>query len=500
MSDLIPDVLSEVVEKAVPENGGAYRRLLKNNRFRRLWYAQFVSGMGDWFVIGLLMALVTKLSGGSAFAVAGILIAKIIPALVLSSLTGVLVDRFDRRKVMITADVVRMVLAFLLLWTNSLWVIYTVVLLMETASLFFWPARNSLIPYLVDEKDIVAANGLSYTTQQASMLVGLSAVTAILAAFEAIVRWVLGAHLPLVTRLVGLFAPALLGERAGVVLDSLTFAFSASMVAFIAVKARPAESTGRLDLSLIGKDVIDSFRFLRGHVELSSLLLVVGLAILGGGAIIPVGVVFIGEQSGNLVGGVPLLSGIPALAALVGSRQTFVLVCLALGMVLGALIVPEVERRMRLQLLFAGSVATFGVAMSGFASVRHYWMACIFTAVAGGCIAALTVAGNSYVVRTTSDRIRGRVFTAQESVIRVSLLLSMIVMAPLGDVVARIIRAIVSRSGVPYDEVYLTGPRITLWVASAIVLAAAGYAFKTLHWREAEECVAITCEEGEASV
>ena len=102
--------------------------------------------------------------------------------------------------------------------------------------------------------------------------------------------------------------------------------------------------------------------------------------------------------------------------------------------------------------------------------------------------------------RSCSDRIRGRVFTAQESVIRVSLLLSMIVMAPLGDVVARIIRAIVSRSGVPYDEVYLTGPRITLWVASAIVLAAAGYAFKTLHWREAEECVAITCEEGEASV
>ena len=53
------------------------------------------------------MPLVTKLSGGSSFAVAGILIAKIIPALIFSSLTGVLVDRFDRRKVMITADLVR---------------------------------------------------------------------------------------------------------------------------------------------------------------------------------------------------------------------------------------------------------------------------------------------------------------------------------------------------------------------------------------------------------
>ena len=187
-------------DAAVTAVTGGYRRLLANQRFRRLWYAQFVSGIGDWLVIGFLMPLVTKLSGGSAFAVAGILIAKIIPALVLSSFTGVLVDRFDRRKVMIAADLVRMVLALALVWTKSLAVIYLVVLLMETASLFFWPARNSLIPYLVADEDIVSANGLSYTTQQASMLVGLSAVTAILAGFEALVRWVLAVQLPIVTR------------------------------------------------------------------------------------------------------------------------------------------------------------------------------------------------------------------------------------------------------------------------------------------------------------
>jgi dTMP kinase len=474
---------------------GGYRRLLTNKRFRRLWYAQFVSGIGDWLVIGFLMPLVTKLSGGSAFAVAGILIAKIIPALVLSSFTGVLVDRFDRRKVMIAADVVRMVLALALVWTNSLFVIYLVVLLMETASLFFWPARNSLIPYLVEDVDITAANSLSYTTQQASMLVGLSAATAILAAFEALVRWVLAVQLPLVAQLVGLFAPALLGERAGVVLDSLTFLFSASIVALIAVKAQAAENVGPLDLSLLGKDVLDAFRFLKEHIELRSLLLVVGLAILGGGAIIPVGVVFIAEQSGNLVGGIPLLAGIPALKALVGSRQTFILVSLAFGMVLGALLVPRIERRIKLQLLFAGSVAAFGIGMVGFASVRQYWIACIFGAIAGGCIATLTVAGNSYVVRTTTDAIRGRVFTAQESVIRVSLLLSMVVMAPIGDIAARIIRSIVSRSGVPYDEVYLTGPRITLWIAAVIVLSAAVYAFTTLRWREAERGIPVDLTE-----
>ena len=82
---------------------------------------------------------------------------------------------------MIAADLARAALGVILVFTNSLWVIYLVVLLMETASLFFWPARNALIPYLVDEDDITSANGLAYTTQQASMLIGLTAAAGILA-------------------------------------------------------------------------------------------------------------------------------------------------------------------------------------------------------------------------------------------------------------------------------------------------------------------------------
>jgi dTMP kinase len=477
-------VAEEALTKSNGQSTGAYGRLLRNQKFRRLWYAQFVSGIGDWLVIGLLLPIVSALSGNSSTAVAGIYVAKIIPALVLSSFTGALVDRFDRRKVMITADLTRMVLALALLTTNSLWFIYLIVLLMETASLFFWPARNSLIPYLVDEEDIVSANGLSYTTQQASMLVGLLASTGILAAFEIVVRAVINSNLPIVAKFVGLLEPALLGPRAGVILDSLTFLFSAVMISTIAVKAMAANRKAKgLDLSLLGKDAIESFKFLRDHIELRGLLIVIAVAIVGGGTIITVGLTYIR----TLVGEVPFLGGVPALKALVGSRQTFVMVCLALGMVLGALVVPRFEHRFRLQLLFAGSVAAFGFAMLGFSLVRTYWIACIFIVIAGGCIATVTVAGQSYVVRTTDDAIRGRVFTALESVIRVSLLLSMFVMAPLGDLFAKIVQNIVSRSNLPYDELYLTGPRITLWFSSAIVLAAAVYAFRTLQWRQCEE-------------
>ena len=117
---------------------------------------------------------------------------------------------------------------------------------------------------------------------------------------------------------------------------------------------------------------------------------------------------------------------------------------------------------------------------------------------AGACIATLTVAGNSYVVRTTADALRGRVFTALESVIRVSLLLSMIVMAPLGRLHRQASSSdfVEQQRACPTTSVYLTGSRITLQVCSLIVLGAAVYAFKTLSWRAGRaECEPVRAAE-----
>ena len=486
--------MSAELPAVIARPGSPFARLARDERFRRLWMAQLVSGIGDWLVIGLLIPLVTALSGGSSFAVAGILIAKIIPALLLSSLTGVLVDRFDRRRVMIVADLFRFGLALVLLVTNSLAAIYVVVLLMETASLFFWPARNSLIPHLVAEEDVTAANGAMYTTQQAAMLIGLTASGALLAGFEAVVSVVLAADLPIVDSLVGLLSPALLGPRAGFFLNALTFLFSAGIVTSIRVTARPEKSGGGFDLRLLGKDALDSFRFLGEHRELRGLLVTVFLAILGGGAIIPVGIDYVN----SLVNGQLFAEQIAWLQELSGSPQTFMLVFMAAGMVAGAMLVPRLERRIPLQLLFAGSVAAFGGAMLGFASFNQYWIAGVFASFAGACIAMLTVAGNSYVIRTSADEIRGRVFTAMESVVRVALLLSMIVMAPLNDLIGSVILGFVERNGLAPDTLVLTGPRITLQVSAALVLAAAVYGFRALRWRECADSEA-PCEEPEAA-
>ncbi|MBN1192604.1 MAG: MFS transporter [Coriobacteriia bacterium] len=457
-----------------------YSAVLRNRRFRALWLSQFVSGIGDWLVIGLLIPLVTTLTGGSSFAVAGIMIAKIIPSLLFSSFIGVFVDRFDRRRLMIACDVIRALLTLFLLVTNSLALIYLIVLLMEMASLFFSPARSALIPRLVAEEEVTVANGLAYTTQQASMLIGLTMSGAILAGFEAIVRSVLSSGFPFVDALVGPLAPALLGPRAGVVLNSLTFVISALLLWSIRVKVRPGRDDAKFDLSLIGRDALESFRFLGQHKELRGLLITIGLAILGGGSIITVGLAYVQDI---LADGVPILDQFEAVRNLVAAPQTFVLVLLALGMVAGAILVPRLANRIPLQMLFLGAVAMFGASMFVFASIGVYWVSLIFGITAGFCIACLTVAGNTYVARTVDDEIRGRVFTAMESVIRVSLLLSMVLVAPLADVLGTVIRHMSEGMA---DPSWFTGPRVTLQIASLIVLGAAYYAYRTLNWRIAE--------------
>ncbi|MDO8963753.1 MAG: MFS transporter [Coriobacteriia bacterium] len=480
----------DAVETAELAAAGGYRRLLTNRNFRNLWVAQTISGVGDWLVVGLLIPLVTQLSNGSSMAVAGIMIAKIIPSLVLGSVLGVVVDRFDRRKLMIVADVVNAVLCLGLLWVYSvptvaaLVIVYAVTFLMEICNLLMVPAKNALIPALVDDRDLAAANGLSYTTQQASMLVGLLASGAIVSAFVAVVRGLVAVDVPYFSAALqnAPYFTYLTGPLAGVALDSMTFLLSAGLIFLIRAKSVGLVSTGgRFDIRLFGAEVLESFTVLKEHKELRGLLVSIGFAILGGGAIVSVGLVYVQQ---NLVGGVPFLELVPPLQrAASQAPQTFMMAFLALGMFLGAVIVPRIAVKVTLEQLFVAGVALFGFSMLGFSTTGIYWVAAIFATASGFCVAQVTVAGNTYIAETVADEVRGRVFTALESVLRIALLASMVVVAPLGDLVSGQVQSFVQSTAGDPAKLVLTGSRITLILASTIVLAAAVYAAYAIPWR-----------------
>lgn len=472
----------EVVGAALGnKDKSSLKRLMTSHNFQKLWIAQFISSMGDWLIIGILIPTVMALSGGSSTAVAGIMVAKIIPALFLSSITGVLVDHFDRRKIMLTTDLIRFFLVLILLTTNSLAAIYLVVLLTETASLFFWPARNALIPMLVDEEDVSMANGLMYTTQQGAMVVGLAASGAILAGFEKIVQLVLHANMPAFLHpFVSYITPIMVGSRAGYVLDSFTFIFSALLIFTMKICAKPqTNSEEKFDLSQVGQGVVESFQLMRDRKELRGLLVTVFLAIIGGGALVTVGLDYIT----SLGGAVPFASRVEWIARFSGSRQIFVITFLAIGMVVGALLIPRIEKKISVRLLFPCSVTLFAVGMLGFTLTTKYFISCLYATAAGFCIAALTVAGNNYIVAEVDDSIRGRVFTALESVIRVSLLISMMLVAPLSDILSKLIKKFLDAEGITtLLGIPLSGARITLLIASALVAVAAVYGFKKVYF------------------
>ncbi|MDR1775283.1 MAG: MFS transporter [Actinomycetes bacterium] len=483
---------------------GSYINLWRNSAFRKLWVAQFVSSMGDWLIIGILVPTVTELSGGSSMAVAGLLVAKILPALLLSSLVGAIIDRFPRREIMLVADGVRLLLVLLLLVVNTLWSIYLVVFLMETFSLFFWPARNALIPNIVADADVKKANSFMYTTQQVGMVLGLATSGAIMRGFESLVR----ATTTVVTQLqftplidlMNRLSPILLGSRAGYFVDSLTFILSGLMILLIhkGTERFTPHTDKPLDAREIGRDAIDSFRFLREHAELRGILISVFIGIVGGGAIVPVGLNYIA----TLTGTIPFADQFPALAAFAGSQQIFILTWMGVGMASGAILVPRVEKRLPVKLLFPASIATFAIGMVIFALNPWYFLACLLAAGGGFCISMLTVTGNNYVVQHVSDEIRGRVFTTLESVIRISLLISMIITSPVSDFIATVLRVFLADFGITkflwWD---LTGARLTLLLSACVVGVAAWYAFRKVYLADSSwEQNAHTAHMGESDV
>jgi dTMP kinase len=481
-------VTEEVVIQGVPgpeqvpvPSKGTLGRLLSNADFRNLFTGTTIDGIGDWLVVGLLIPIVGDLSNNSSMAIAGIMIAKIIPSLLLAGVIGALVDRFDRRRLIIACLLVNSVLCLGFIATRNLFVIYAVILLMEIANLMLVPARSALVPLLVEDRDLAAANAAVYTTQQACMLIGLVGAGAIVAVWVGAVRWVMGAGIWVISEATR-SAPALVGPRAGVVLDSISFLVSALFISFITIRTTE-KHVRAFDIRMIGHEVVEAFAILREEHELRGFLITMALGILGGGAIIPVGMTYVQE---NLVGGVPFLDQIQGVARLAAqSPQTFILVFLALGTATGAITVPRFAARFRLQQLFVACVAGFGAAMLGFSSVGVYWVAAVFAVCAGYALAGVTVAGNTYVSQAVPDKKRGRVFTALESVTRVAMLLSMIVVAPLGDLLGNVVRNWALANHVLPATLTITGSRITLWLASAIVLSAAVYASIAIDWRTA---------------
>ena len=153
-----------------------YIQLLRRNRsFRRLWWGQVISELGNWFNFIAGLGLVRIVSQGDPAATTIVLLARLVPFTLFAPLAGAFVDRWSRRMVMIVSDFARVAVAlgFLLVRRpEDLWIAYLCTALLSFFGSFFDAAKSAAMPNITGERDLLAGNALMFSSRFLLMSLG----------------------------------------------------------------------------------------------------------------------------------------------------------------------------------------------------------------------------------------------------------------------------------------------------------------------------------------
>lgn len=160
-------------------------RLLSGQRdYRLMLGAGLISLTGDW-ILRVGLAFQVYVLTGSTLASGGMLLASFVPHILLGSLAGVFVDRWDRRRTLIAVNLLHVVTLMPLIAVRDagdVWIVYGVVLVQSCLQQFFVPAEQALVPLLVADDQLISANALTGQTRDISRLIG-AALGGIIAGF-----------------------------------------------------------------------------------------------------------------------------------------------------------------------------------------------------------------------------------------------------------------------------------------------------------------------------
>lgn len=150
-----------------------YRAILKNTNFLSLWLGQVFSQLGDRVIFVVFVAVIASAFGTSTSLQSYLYVAFTVPAILLTTIAGVFIDRWNKKYILIITNILRAVLIMMLpLFSNSLLGVYAMAFLVSSVTQFFVPAEASTIPSLVKKYQLLAANSLFTTTMMGSLIFG----------------------------------------------------------------------------------------------------------------------------------------------------------------------------------------------------------------------------------------------------------------------------------------------------------------------------------------
>ena len=370
------------------------RGVLRVASFRRLWTALSLSSLGDWLGFLATTSLATQFAtslSGKAYATGGVLVFRLLPAVLLGPVAGAFADRFDRRRTMVVCDLLRFGLFLSIPLVHSFPYLLAASFLIESVSLFWIPAKEASVPNLVPRERLEAANQLSLIATYGSAPVA-AAVFAALGLFSRAIGEGI-THFSANTTDLALYV------------DAATFLFSALTI--FRLRVIPSPHTGVTadgDPTSLLASLREGLAFMRGEPLARGLLVGMLGALAAGGAIIAQGKLF-----AEVLGG-----GEAAYGLLFGA----VFLGIAGGVALGPRVIGDLSRKR----VFGPAIVGAGASLTLMSLVPNLFVAAVSTLLVGAFAGVAYVVGLTLLGGEVDDELRGRTFGLVQSLMRIDLL------------------------------------------------------------------------------
>jgi DHA3 family macrolide efflux protein-like MFS transporter len=371
--------------------------VLKNRDFLALWLSQLVSKIGDNFAVVAALVVINELAERSGLAVVVIAAAMTIPQL-FALASGVFLDRFSRKAVMIASDLLRagiILLALLVHKPGHLYILYLTAFVVMGLSAVYIPARNASLPNMVPEEHLLTANALIQATELLSLIAGASLATLFI---------------------------SLTSTSTAFVVDSITFVVSALLLVAARIpqgKPSVASSAPGGEFRKFWEGFTDGVRYIAGNKPLLQLMAITTVATLGLSATVLVAAAYFTQLTGMS-------------AVYLGILQT----TQGVGMLIGAVLISVYASWARSRQIVSIAMILLGSGILIFAAApERWWLVLIGALVVGLCVVSARTTLAAMTQALVPDSQRGRVESAMVTVIGIGTMGALIMAGILGDMV-----------------------------------------------------------------
>ena len=459
-------------------------RVFGTQRFFALFCVQIISALGDWVGFFAITVLAASISSQPEVAITLVIAARVIPGLFIAPFIGVVVDRIDRKKVMVTADLMRAVVFVCLPLVRTVPGLVVASLVLEVFTLMWSAAKESTVPNVVPTVKLTTANSLSLAAAYGTMpvagpiqffLVGAlpeSASVAVIATqvapafyFDA-VSFVCSAVILWFFVFRGLPSTALRARQAAAAAEASAQGPAAGTAPVeTPVEAAPVERNPveeeRSFLRRTFAEIREGWEFIFVNPVVRAVMIGLATGLVGGAMLVPLGPTFALRVIGD------------------ANKFSLFITALGLGVAVGVISLGALQKRLPKEKVFPALVFFAGVSLFFGVSMSTFWLAALGVFGMGVCAGSVYVLGFTLLQEYTDDELRGRVFTTLLTLVRMCVLLALM----LGPVLATIFNGFAkAATGATGDEVptasafgfeiAVPGVRITLWLASVIIMVA----------------------------